>query len=333
MSEERDLELEHPAFNPTMENPIIQLDVPIKDLLRCRWRDDEDSPEKIAVAIERISRQGFRGRLTGRLLPDGRIEQLNGHNRRNACEQMGFETLPFDVRVYTDEEALDIFLSDNMKEDGQGTGWALGAVRTVVPYYLEQGITLSEAHARLGDKTGLDAKDVERLSAMNSALTASKLSPAVKRLLVPHNAVEFWRKLQELMSVREVPLQEQEFIINGILQSPDVRGRIRTLFNVLLSEVAPIATTAPKAKKTPFVTICRNFDQLAKTLRDSGDDLTDEELLAIVDKAKYVYSLLPDFTGATESNLAVMEALADMETEPESEPEKGEDPTEEENGI
>src|SRR5277367_1677483 len=191
--------------------------IPINKIVRCRWRDEEDSPDKVRVAKERIGRQGFRGHLDGVILPDGCVEQLNGHNRVTACRELGMTEIPFVAKAYTDEEALDIFLSDNMKEDAQSTGWALGSVRTVVPYLVSLGMSNSEAQARLADKIGLTVKDIEKLTDMNDALVQGILSPAVKRLPVPYNAVEFWKKLQELMSCRVVISVEHASIISAIV--------------------------------------------------------------------------------------------------------------------
>lgn len=287
--------------------------VPLKDIVRCRWRDEEDSPDKIRVAKERISRQGFRGHLDGRLLLNGQVEQLNGHNRRAACEEMGFATLPFVVKDYTDEEALDIFLSDNMKEDGQSTGWALGAVRKVVPYLTAQGKALSEAYAIVGSKIGLDSEDVVKLSEMNDALDTKVLSPQVKRLLVPYNAIEYWRKLNQLMLRRSVTLDEQGRHVEEILRSPDVRGRIRTYFCDLLAEAGPAKVVQPRTKRPPFPTACKHFEQLITLLRAHGDDFSEEERKAISDKAKYMLALLPDATQAT-STAAFVAPVAPVST-------------------
>lgn len=112
--------------------------VPINKIVRCRWRDEDDSPDKILRAVERIGRQGFRGHLNGRPLPDGTIEQLNGHNRKAGCLELGITEIPMMLQAYTDEEALDIFLSDNMKEDAQSTGWD--------PWRCPQSDSLSHLH-------------------------------------------------------------------------------------------------------------------------------------------------------------------------------------------
>src|SRR5271170_14374 len=149
---------------PTLGEVLL---IPIDKIVRCRWRDEEDSPDKIRVAVERIGRQGFRGHLDGRPLPNGTVEQLNGHNRKAGCLELGVTEIPMLLQEYTDEQALDIFLSDNMKEDAQSTGWALGSVRKVIPYLVSTGVTKSEALVRLADKIGLEVKQIEKLSEMN----------------------------------------------------------------------------------------------------------------------------------------------------------------------
>ena len=90
----------------------------------------------------------------------------------------------------------------------------------------------SEAQARLADKIGLEVKEIEKLSEMNIALDNSLLCPGVKRLPVPYNAVEFWRKLQELMKLRFVSLDEQIAIIEKIIS-----GRITADASQILSVI------------------------------------------------------------------------------------------------
>src|SRR5271154_7111115 len=139
-----------------------EIDVPINKIVRCRWRDEEDYADKIRAAEERIGRQGFRGHLDGRPLatvegwvdyfmvfdpeayptresaeakaqtmPLDMVEQLNGHNRKQGCLNLGLTSIRMKIEDYTLAVALDIFLSDNMKEDTQSAGWALGSVRKV----------------------------------------------------------------------------------------------------------------------------------------------------------------------------------------------------------
>jgi len=287
--------------------------IPLNRIVRCRWRDEEDSPDKVRVAKERIGRQGFRGHLDGVILPGGKIEQLNGHNRVTACRELGITEIPFVVKPYTDEEALDIFLSDNMKEDAQSTGWALGAVRTVIPYLISQNMSKSEAQARLADKIGLQVKDIEKLSEMNEALASGILTPAVKRLPVPYNAVEFWRKLQELMSCRHVSLEDQVEILEGVLAGADHRRRITNLFSDLLRNMTPLKVVQPKPKKSPFISVCRYLEQVAEILQQHVEDFGEQEIQIILTKARFVNSLLP--TVLSDSQKAISETLAKMEEE------------------
>lgn len=286
--------------------------IPINDIIRCRWRDEEDSPDKVRVAKERIGRQGFRGHLDGVALPDGRVEQLNGHNRVTACRELGLTEIPFMVKSYTDEEALDIFLSDNMQEDAQSTGWALGAVRSVIPYLVSSGKIESEAQARLADKIGLKIADIQELSAMNSALDDTVLSPAVKRLPL-NNAVQFWRKIQELMSCRYVGLDEQASIIEVVVSGPDQRRRIINMFAELLRNMTPLKVVQPKAKKSPFVSVCRYLEQAAEELQQHAEDFGEREIEIVIGKAAFVNSLLP--TALSNSQMAISETLAKMEEE------------------
>lgn len=94
--------------------------VPLNKIVRCRWRDEEDSPDKVADNIKRIGEWGFSRNLQGMRLdtveklidylmaadrelyssrekaeakaltmPLDLIEQWVGHHRREACEQLG----------------------------------------------------------------------------------------------------------------------------------------------------------------------------------------------------------------------------------------------------
>jgi|SRR5271163_610935 len=288
--------------------------VPINKIVRCRWRDEEDSPDKIRVAVERIGRQGFRGHLDGRPLPNGTVEQLNGHNRKAGCLELGITEIPMMLQEYTDEQALDIFLSDNMKEDAQSTGWALGSVRKVIPYLVSTGVAKSEAQARLADKIGLEVKQIEKLSEMNTALDSGVLSPSVKRLPVPYNAVEFWRKLQELMKLRFVSLDEQNAVIEKIIAGPDHRRRITNTFSDLLSGEAPLKVVLPRAKTPPFTVACRILQQLAETLQQN--DFEGQEAQTINDLLSFVNNVAP--TAMTDRQKAVAAVLATMTEEEEN---------------
>lgn len=90
----------------------IETDVPLENLVRCRWRDEENYPEKIKSAEERIGVQGWRMSIDGvpldtveawidyfmaddpetypteeaaevkaRTMPLDKVEKLGGHNR------------------------------------------------------------------------------------------------------------------------------------------------------------------------------------------------------------------------------------------------------------
>jgi ParB-like nuclease domain len=291
--------------------------VPIDKIVRCRWRDEEDSPDKIRVGKERIGRQGFRGHLDGRPLPDGTVEQFTGHNRKAACLELGLTHLPMMLKAYTDEEALDIFLSDNMKEDGQSTGWALGSVRKVVPHLISIGKAKSEAHAILADKIGLKVHEVQKLAEMNDALDNGVLSPAVKRLTGPHNAVEFWRKLQDLLKLRFIDVDEQARHIETIVSGPDQRRRITNVFSKIILEaqgVVPPTPKLPKPKESPVVLACRYLDKLAEVLRRAGAEdyeYEEQDKLLIADKLRHVLSVAP--TASTESDTEVDIILATMQ--------------------
>jgi hypothetical protein len=266
--------------------------VSITKISRCRWRDEDDSPEKIRVAKERIARQGFRGHLDGRQLPDGAVEQLTGHNRVAACKELGIKTIPFVIKNYTDEEALDIFLSDNMKEDGQGTGWALGAVRKVMDYHQKEGKTAEESRYYLAKAIGVEATGIVRLSEMNTAIDKGDLTAQVKRILLPDNAVEYWRKLKELRGYRDVPLSEQNAQIENIVASKDTRGKIRILFCEALKEMRPpkTATRIP----LPANIIAENmFDKLISFLTKNMSDFEEEDVKSLSKKLDYICTLFP----------------------------------------
>lgn len=233
------------------------------------------------------------------------------------------------LKAYTDEEFLDIFLSDNMKEDGQSTGWALGSVRKVVPYLMaETGITKSEAHAILADKIGLQPHEIQKLTDMNAALDAGILSPSVKRLLSPHNAVEFWKKLQELLTIRLMDEAEQARHIDYIIAGPDQRRRVTNTFSKLIQEAQaanPQAVTPkpPKQKVTPAIEALRALDKAAAAFRrGQAEDFEydEQDILLIADKMKYLASVAPtidltDLTELIDSRQAITEVLAEMANE------------------
>src|SRR5271166_7101092 len=86
-------------------------------------------------------------------------------------EYLGKGTLiPFLLRDEPKEEIRRIFLSDNMKWDSQSCGWAIGAIRTVVPDMMANGICKSEAYAYVAGECGLDLEDIEVLAEADEAI-------------------------------------------------------------------------------------------------------------------------------------------------------------------
>ena len=167
----------------------------------------------------------------------------------------------------------------------------------------------SEAQARLADKIGLEVKEIEKLSEMNIALDNSLLCPGVKRLPVPYNAVEFWRKLQELMKLRFVSLDEQIAIIEKIISGPDHRRRITNTFSDLLRGEAPLKVVLPRTKTPPFITACRILQKLADVFEQN--DFESDEAQTLNNLLEYVTNVAP--ASMTERQKAVAAVLATMQ--------------------
>lgn len=97
----------------------IETDVPLENLVRCRWRDEENYPEKVAVNEYRIGTQGWRTNIDGvpldtveawidyfmaddpktypteelaavkaRTMPLNMVEMLGGHNRKESMHNL-----------------------------------------------------------------------------------------------------------------------------------------------------------------------------------------------------------------------------------------------------
>src|SRR5271157_5238090 len=140
-------------------------------------------------------------------MPLDLVEQWVGHNRKASCEELGTwyiwgkeylgkgTLIPFLLRDEPKEEIRRIFLSDNMKWDSQSCGWAIGAIRTVVPDMMANGICKSEAYAYVAGECGLDLEDIEVLAEADEAIERGLMSPAIKRL-TPANGVLFWVTLK-----------------------------------------------------------------------------------------------------------------------------------------
>lgn len=271
--------------------PIVMVDT--NKIRRCRWRDEDDSKEKIERAVERIQRQGYRGHLDGILHPDGHIEQLNGHNRLAACKILGLQYMPFDLTPRTLDEYRDIFLSDNLKEDGQDAGWALGAIRKLVPEYIAEGKTQEGAFEIIAKSTRMDLDDVRKMfKSVLPALDNKVLTPKIKRLSPPRDAIEFWQKMQELQRQRAVSMGEQDSIVEQVVASPSPRGKIRTLFCDLLKRVRPPRRTRPQtpAEEAAF----SHLQKASDIFRESGDDFSAEGKRCFLKQLDYLNTMRPD---------------------------------------
>ena len=89
--------------------PIAEIDEfpdhPFKVLL------DEDMEQ----LVESIKRNGVMTQATVRLKEDGRYELINGHRRKKACEIAGIETLKYEVKELSRDEAVIVMVESNLQ--------------------------------------------------------------------------------------------------------------------------------------------------------------------------------------------------------------------------
>lgn len=331
-----------------MGNNLV--DVPITKIVRCRWRDEEDSEDKVKDAIKRIGEQGFRYSLQGMPLdsvekwieylmvadretyptrelatdaaatmPLDAVEQLVGHHRREGCRQLGTwyiwsredegkrDLIPFILKDMPLEEARGIYLSDNMKNDQQSAGWALGNVRKMLPDLISSGMIKSEANAYLAKEMGLSVKAIEKLADVNKGLTQGVVSPAIKRL-TPDNAVEFWKLLTEIQIHAPVTFERQKEIIDESFDSVNPRKSVGNAFSAMRAAL-PQLPKLEKPRRSPDVVALQLAHKLATILQK--EELEDDTKHRINDYALLIGKL--SATALTEEDIEADEILAEMQ--------------------
>ena len=97
------------ALSKIRDIPISEIDEfpdhPFKVLM------DEDMEQ----LVESIKRNGVMTPATVRLKEDGRYELISGHRRKKACELAGLETLKYEVKELTRDEAIIVMVESNLQ--------------------------------------------------------------------------------------------------------------------------------------------------------------------------------------------------------------------------
>lgn len=343
-------------MNNDLEISLMGTLVPLNKIVRCRWRDEEDSPDKVKDAIKRIGEQGFRYNLQGMRLdtveklieylmvsdrelyptrelaeikavtmPLDLIEQWVGHHRREGCHQLGTwyiwtlehegkrDLVPFILKDVSAcmEEARTIYLSDNMKNDQQLAGWAIGNVRKMLPDLISSGMAKSEAHAYLAKEMGLQPRDIEKLAEISKGLIGGVVSPAIKRL-TPDNATEFWRVLNQTLALTPVTLDLQKEIIDESFDSKNPRKSIGNAFSAIKASLPELQkVVVPKPPKAPETVALQLAWKLYQILqREDFEDDAKQRINEIVVSCGRLTT-----TTLSEEDIETDEIIAEVEAE------------------
>jgi hypothetical protein len=256
-------------------------------------------------------------------MPLDLIEQWVGHNRVGSClelgtwyiwgkEHLGKGTLiPFLLRDEPKEEIRRIFLSDNMKWDTQSCGWAIGAIRTIVPDMMAAGVCKSEAYAYVAGECGLDLEDIEVLAEADEAMDHGVMSLAIKRL-TPANGVLFWVTLKAFLVLSPMSIAQQDKIVDQSFKARDQRRSITNQFsdirNALPKLPKPVVT---KQKKSPDDAVLQHLYK-ALTLLQS-EELRDDTKLRITEYAGLITQL--SATAPSQADIEADELIAAIEAE------------------
>ena len=97
------------ALSKIRDIPISEIDEfpdhPFKVLM------DEDMEQ----LVDSIKRNGVMTPATVRLKEDGRYELISGHRRKKACELAGLDTLKYEVKEFSRDEAIIVMVESNLQ--------------------------------------------------------------------------------------------------------------------------------------------------------------------------------------------------------------------------
>jgi hypothetical protein len=277
--------------------------------------------------------------VKAKTMPLDMIEQLVGHNRVAGCRQLGTwyiwareeegkrDVIPFVLKDVSKEEARRIYLNDNMKNDTQSAGWAIGNVRKMVPDLMSSGMARSQAIAILSRDMDLSVKAIERLAEIGRGLAAGIVSPAIKRL-TPENAVEMWRLL--VGHPVPVPFEAQKEMIDESFGSSNPRKSIGNYFSTLREALPPqmqvVIPKAPKRKQSPFEDAAKYLPKVFAAFQRAQDEdyeWTEEETLVIADLMSQINNAAPtvdltEMIETQEANAKAYEVMAEEQQDEEN---------------
>lgn len=353
-----------------LENlPLGNVDVPLNKIVRCRWRDEDDSEDKIKDNITRIgdvgwtySLQGMRldtvekwieylmvaereiystpelAEIKARTMPLDMVEQWVGHHRVASAHQLGTwyiwarehegkrDLVPFVLKDATIDEARTIYIHDNLKNDGQTAGWAIGNVRKMRPELMAKGMSKSEANAWLVKHSGFELKStnpstlIGKLEDIDRGLQNGIVSPAIKRLK-PDDAIEMWKLVLEFHTCSPVSFDRQKEIVDNSFGSANPRKSIGNAFSKLREALPePVKVVISKPKESPAAAGLKLIQKAAEKFRQAREDdfeFGEQELLLITEAMQYLSSVVPtvDLTEVIDRQQAVAAAFAAMEEE------------------
>lgn len=243
--------------------PITE--IPLNRILPARWRGDKTTPAKVELAKERLQKEGFRGASTVRALSaddpyapgPGYFERATAHNRAKAMYELGWETCPCQVGVYTDAEFYDIYLRDNSDTDTQATSWVINAVRSVPSILAEQYARdkkpLSQAYLDVQVSMGLKDKPMADIRDMVKRIDTGLLTPRIEEIVNVTAAIYTANMFEKW----EADMDTQNSTLSGITTShgPYIERYVRKVFERLQEEKdkedgKPTRFHQPKKPKT-----------------------------------------------------------------------------------
>ena len=129
-------------------------------------RLDEDMDQ----LVESVRTRGIITPITLRQKEDGRYEIVSGHRRRKACEILGLETAPCEIKELTRDEAIILMVESNLQRS------------TILPSEKAKSYKMRlEAMKRQGERTDLTCDPVgHKLNGMKSVQVVADNSPDSK---------------------------------------------------------------------------------------------------------------------------------------------------------
>lgn len=212
---------------------------------------------KVELNKTRLQEEGFQGHLIGRVLPNGKVESLTGHNRIQSALELGWDSLPFILEAYTDQEAWTIYTRNNSAADGQSTAWAMGVAKNAHAFWKSQGVAESEIDYKLSGQMGFTPKEVSLFRALAEAVEQGIVVSEIGEITHPLHGLTIFTQVKKYPAT--LTAANQRTLVERVISNPaDATQSVRRIvseWNIAAAQQSDTPVPARLAKPRKALTL------------------------------------------------------------------------------